>query len=62
MDSIFIYLITILFTSTIAGWLFSRSKKAEKAIKVMTFLLYFWLFAFVQLIAFALLYHYKILG
>jgi len=62
MNSLFIYFVIIMLISTSAGWLFSRSKKAEKAIKVMTFMLYFWLFAFMQLIAFGLLYHYKILG
>lgn len=51
----------MVFLSTIAGWLFSRSKKAETPIKVMVFVLYFWLFAFIQMIVFAVLYQFGLL-
>jgi len=55
-------LILVVLNSTIAGWLFSRVEKSEKVIKVMRFMLFFWLFGFVQLIVFALLYQYKMLA
>ncbi|KAF3981405.1 MAG: hypothetical protein HFP81_03815 [Methylococcales symbiont of Hymedesmia sp. n. MRB-2018] len=62
MNSIVLYLIAIVLISVIIAWLISHSKQAEKAVKIMTFMIYFWLSAFVQLIVFALLYHYKILA
>ncbi len=62
MNSIEVYLMVIVLNSTIAGWLFSRVEKKEKVIKVMRFMLFFWLFGFVQLIVFALLYQYKMLA
>ncbi|HIF54211.1 MAG: hypothetical protein ABGX40_02645 [Methylococcales bacterium] len=62
MNSIEVYLMVIVLNSTIAGWLFSRVEKSEKVIKVMRFMLFFWLFGFVQLIVFALLYQYKMLA
>ena len=61
MNAASIGLITAIFISTIAGWLFSRSKKVEKPVAVMLFVLYFWLFVFIQLIIFAVLYHFGIL-
>ncbi|KAF3977117.1 MAG: hypothetical protein HFP77_08960 [Methylococcales symbiont of Iophon sp. n. MRB-2018] len=62
MNNIVLYLIAIALISVIIAWLISQSKPAEKVVKVMTFMIYFWLSAFVQLIVFALLYHYKILA
>jgi hypothetical protein len=54
-----IILLVITLVSTVGGWLFSRSNETEKAIKVLYFMLYFWLLAFVQLIVFALFYKFS---
>ena len=56
MNVVVIVLIGITFISTISGWLLSRSKKVEKPVKVMLFVFYFWLIAFIQLGIFAVLY------
>ena len=58
MSTFVIGLIILISISTLAGWFFSRAKEAEKAIKVMLFVLYFWLFFFIQVVIFALLYHF----
>ncbi len=61
MDNYLIVLMLMIFTSTIAGWSFSRYKQAEIPIKVMIFMLYFWLFVFIQLIIFAIMYQFGML-
>lgn len=53
--------ILIIFTSMLAGWLLSRSKAVELPVKIMVFMLYFWVYAFIQLIIFALLYQFGFL-
>lgn len=58
MNITIIGLLLIILISTLAGWLFSRSKKVEKPVMVMLFVLYFWLFAFIQLGVFAVLYQF----
>ncbi len=62
MNSIMIVLLVIVIISTAAACLLSRAKKVEKAVKVMLFVLYFWSFVFIQLIVFALLYQFDMLG
>ncbi len=57
MKTAIIGLIVVLI-STIAGWFLSAAKKVDKPVKVMLFVLYFWLFAFFQLIICALLYYF----
>lgn len=54
-------LLVMIFISTLAGWFFSRSKKSEKPVRVMLFVLYFWLFVFIQLITFAVLHYFGML-
>jgi hypothetical protein len=61
MDNKVLGIILIIFISTIASWFFCRSKKAETPVKVMIFILYFWLFVFIQLIFFAVLYQFGVL-
>jgi len=55
-------ILVLISISTAAGWFFSHAKEAEKPVKVMLFVLYFWLFFFVQVVIFALLYHFDMLG
>lgn len=43
-------------SSLLAGWL-SRRKAAEKPVRVMIFIGYFWLLTFLQLLLAALLYY-----
>ncbi|NOR69031.1 MAG: hypothetical protein GQ532_04950 [Methylomarinum sp.] len=62
MNSMVIGVLGVIFISTVAGWLFSRPKKVEKPVKVMLFVLYFWVSFFVQLVTFAMLYHFGILS
>ncbi len=57
MNITVIILIVIAVVSTLGGWLMSRVKE-ETPVKVLTFMLYFWLLAFVQLIVFAMVYKY----
>lgn len=61
MDNEVIGIILVIFLSVIASWFFCRSKKAETPVKVMIFILYFWIFVFIQLIVFAVLYQFGIL-
>lgn len=61
MSNTVVYLLFIFFSSIAVAWFFSYSKQVETAIKVMTFMIYFWLVAFAQLMVFGLLYHYKLL-
>ncbi len=58
MNQVVLGLIIIFILSTVAGWLFSRKKMAEKPIKVMLFALYFWLTAFILLMVYAGLYQF----
>jgi hypothetical protein len=60
MNTMVIGLMVLLSISTAAGWFFSHAKEAEKPVKVMLFVLYFWLFVFIQLVIFAVLYHFGI--
>lgn len=61
MNSTVIGLLVVVLISTIVGWLISRSKQVEKPVKVMLFVLYFWMSFFVQLMVFALLYQFGML-
>ena len=61
MSPTIIILLIIIFVSTFVGWFFSRLKEAEKPVKVMLFVLYFWGSFFVQLMIFAALYHFGLL-
>ena len=58
MSTLVIGLIILISISTLAGWFFSHAKDAEKAVKVMLFVLYFWLFFFIQVMVFGVLYHF----
>ena len=58
MNTMVIGLMVLILISTAAGWFFSHAKEAEKPVKVMLFVLYFWLFVFIQLVVFAVLYHF----
>ena len=62
MNTMVIGLMVLISISTAAGWFFSHAKEAEKPVKVMLFVLYFWLFVFIQLVVFAVLYHFDILN
>lgn len=59
MSIMVIGILVLISISTAAGWFFSHAKVAEKPVKVMLFVLYFWLFLFVQVVIFALLYHFE---
>ncbi|MBU2568975.1 MAG: hypothetical protein KJ725_02870 [Gammaproteobacteria bacterium] len=49
----------ILIVSLVGGWLLSVQKKSEeKPIKIMLFMVYFWLLFFVQLAILAIVYYY----
>ncbi len=61
MSTTIIGLIALISISTFAGWYFSHAKEAEKPVKVMLFVLYFWLSIFIQVVVFAVLYHFDIL-
>ncbi len=58
MNSYIIGLLVVIVISTLAGWYVSSRKQAEKAIKIMLFLLYFWVFAFLQIALFAVVYYF----
>ena len=62
MSTTVIGLIILISISTFAGWFFSHAKDAEKPVKVMLFVLYFWLFIFVQVMVFAVLYHFDLIS
>jgi len=49
-------LLAIVAVSAVGGWLFCFRKAVEKPVKVMLFVGYFWLLAFVQLLLVALAY------
>jgi len=61
MNSTVVGLLIIVFIASIAGWFFSRSKEAEKPVKVMLFVLYFWGSVFIQVMIFSVLYQYGFL-
>ncbi|MCK5829698.1 MAG: hypothetical protein KAH20_05300 [Methylococcales bacterium] len=61
MDATIIGLLIITFIASMTGWFFSQSKEAEKPVKVMIFVLYFWGSVFIQLMIFSVLYHYGLL-
>jgi len=61
MSTTIIGLLVIILISTVASWFFSFSKQSENPIKVMLFVLYFWVFLFIQLIVFAILYYFGLL-
>jgi len=54
-------LFIIIAVSAGGGWFISSAKQVEKPVKVMLFVLYFWLFIFVQVIVFAILYHFGLI-
>lgn len=56
MNSTVIALLFMACLSTCVGWFFVHTKEVEKPVKIMLFVLYFWLSAFIQLMAFSLLY------
>jgi hypothetical protein len=47
-------LLIMLLLATVGGWFISARKQVEKPVKVMLFVLYFWVLAFVQIALFAL--------
>lgn len=61
MDATVIGLLLIVSIASLAGWFFSHSKEAEKPVKVMLFVLYFWGVVFAQLIVFSLFYQFGFL-
>ncbi len=61
MNTTVIGLFGVILISTVIGWVLSRSKKAEKPVKIMLFVLYFWMSFFIQMMAFAVLYHFGLL-
>jgi len=62
MSGTMIGFFVLMFISTVFGWLFSRTKKVEKPVKAMLFVLYFWGSFFVQLVIFSLLYYFGLLS
>ncbi|MFK5949271.1 MAG: hypothetical protein QM500_10945 [Methylococcales bacterium] len=61
MNSIIIGLLCLALLSALSGWFFSRSKKVEKPVKAMLFVLYFWVSFFIQLAIFAVLHYFDLL-
>ena len=61
MSPTIIGVLGLIFIATLSGWLFSRSKNVEKPVKIMLFVLYFWVSIFIQLIVFAVLYQFGLL-
>ncbi len=61
MSPTIILISVLVLISVFCGWFSSRNKSQERAVTVMLFVLYFWGSAFVQLIIFALLYHFGFL-
>jgi Ca2+/Na+ antiporter len=51
----------LLLIATFVGWFFTHTKKVDKPVKVMLFVLYFWITTFIQLMIFALLYQFGLL-
>ena len=56
MSITIIGLLAVIAVSAIGGWLLSFCKEVEKPVKVMLFVGYFWLLAFIQLLLVALAY------
>jgi len=50
-------LLIVIALSAFGGWLFTAGKAIEKPVKVMMFVGYFWLLAFVQLSLLAAIYY-----
>jgi len=61
MNTTVIGLLFLLLIATFSGWFFTRTKTVDKPVKVMLFVLYFWISAFIQLIVFALIYQFGLL-
>ncbi len=61
MSNTVLVVIGVMLISTLTGWFFSHSKEAEMPVKVMLFVLYFWVSVFIQIIIFAGLYHFDLL-
>lgn len=61
MSATVIGFLVMLSLSTLIGWWSTRSKSVDKMIKVMLFMLYFWVSAFIQLTIFALMYQFGLL-
>lgn len=57
MNTAIMVLLGILAVSSVFGWWLSRRKTAEKPVRVMMFVGYFWLLTFLQLLLAALLYY-----
>jgi hypothetical protein len=58
MSLTMIGVIGLIIISAVSGWFFSRTKKVEKPVKVMLFVLYFWISFFILLMVFAGLYYF----
>ena len=58
MNIMIMGLMLVISISSAAGWFFSHAKEVDNPVKVMLFVLYFWLFVFIQLVVFAVLYHF----
>jgi len=56
MNIAIVALLLILLVSALCGWWISSRKLAEKPVKIMMFIGYFWLLTFLQLLLFASLY------
>ena len=50
-------LLLVLLLSALGGWFLSARKSQETAVKIMMFIGYFWLLAFIQLLLFGLAYY-----
>jgi len=62
MSPTVITILSLVSLSGLSGWFFSRSKKVEKPVKAMLFVLYFWVSFFIELVIFAGLYHFGFLS
>lgn len=56
MNDAIIGLLLVTAISSLGGWWLSFNKPAEKPVKIMMFVGYFWLLAFVQLVLVAMAY------
>ena len=61
MNTVIIILLVIIAISTFVSWIMGRNKQVEKPVRVMLFVLYFWLLVFVQLTVLGTLYYFGVL-